>query len=114
MQNEQLVLDVEVDDDDSYWIIGLYNVGYGYNKGQQNVYKVKNLIWESGIQNGDQTLYTVPIEFTGKYYLKMEANATWLLTAYITLTKPQTVPEATYACGSHYSDYQICLQNPYE
>jgi len=105
-----LVLDINVDDDDAYWQLILYNVGFGYIKNQNYIYNVRTEIWSSEWQSGDCILFTDPIEFTGKYYLKMETTSSWDLIANITLTKPQTVPHETYACGSHYNHYQICSQ----
>lgn len=102
-----MTIAVDVDDDDAYWQLTLYQKGFGYNG---TVYEVRNEIWQSNFSQGDQILNTCPIEYTGKYYLKME-TVSFSMTAYITLTKPQTVPdENTYACGSHSNDYQICSQ----
>lgn len=107
LTNDCLTIAVDVDEDDAYWLLTLYQKGFGYNG---TSYEVRNEIWQSDFSQGDQTLNTNPIEYTGKYCLIME---TWgfSLTANITLTKPITVPEENnYACGAHPPHYYVCSQ----
>ena len=113
LDDDALTLEVNVDDASDLWSLKLYNVGFGYNKDEGEVYKVKNLIWESEQEQGNQILQTGPIVFTGKYKLMME-TLSFSFTANITITKPITVPEATYACGSHSKDWKICSEKSFQ
>ncbi len=107
---DNLIFDVVVSDWE-LWELKLYNTGFGYDKFQKTVYEVSDEIWSSDLQLGNQILFTGPIEYTGKFYVKMETSSFYGIEGDIIINKPVDALETTYACGSHENHYKVCAQN---
>lgn len=120
---QYLIIDVLVDNTNIAWKLYLRHHQYVWNKAaggsiqfeEREIWSTDDY-WQAGYDS--TRLYTGEIKKTGIYELQMVVQEDVVfsdtINATIKIEIPITIPGDVYACGAHYGDHKICVEQGLE